>query len=50
MSSKVVISPAIVDAGHVSNIENGPAFERMALEWLLPKAAAGEAPRHWPAR
>ena len=28
-------SACIADAGHLSNIENAEAFNRVALEWLL---------------
>jgi 3-oxoadipate enol-lactonase len=52
MAAKLGGAPVSVvpEAGHLSNIENGPAFEQIALDWLLPKAATGEAPRHWPVR
>jgi 3-oxoadipate enol-lactonase len=50
MAAKLGGAPVSVvpDAGHLCNIENGPGFERVALDWLLPKAAAGDAPRRWP--
>ena len=36
------------DAGHLSNIENAAAFNAAALDWLLPRAALGCPPSHWP--
>lgn len=33
------------EAGHLSNIENAPAFNQAALDWLLPRRALGGAPR-----
>lgn len=38
----------VPDAGHLSNIENGPAFEAAALPWLLERAALGDVPPRWP--
>jgi 3-oxoadipate enol-lactonase len=51
MAAKLGGAPVTVlpRAGHLSNIENAPAFNAAALEWLLPRAALGSAPRHWPA-
>ena len=52
MSAKLRSAPVSVlpDAGHLSNIENAPAFNRVAIDWLLPRAAAGSIPRRWPLR
>jgi 3-oxoadipate enol-lactonase len=52
MAAKLGGAPVSVlpDAGHLSNIENAPAFNRVAIEWLLPRAAAGSIPRRWPLR
>lgn len=36
------------DAGHLSNIENAPTFNAVALGWLRPRTGLGDAPRHWP--
>ncbi len=36
------------DAGHLSNIENAPAFDMAALGWLVPRAALGSTPTNWP--
>ncbi len=49
MAAKLGGAPVSVvpDAGHLCNIENGPGLERVALDWLLPKAAAADAPRRW---
>ena len=38
----------VPDAGHLSNIENADAFNRAALDWLVPRAALGAAPSRWP--
>ncbi len=50
MAAKLGGAPVSVlpDAGHLSNIENAPAFNRAALDWLLPRAALASMPRHWP--
>ena len=32
------------DAGHLSNIENAPAFNRAALAWLTGRQGLGAAP------
>ena len=39
----------VADAGHLSNIENAEAFNAAALDWLVPRAAAGSVPSRWPA-
>lgn len=50
MAAKMGGAPVSVvpEAGHLSNIENADAFNRIALDWLLPRVAAGDRPRHWP--
>ena len=51
MAAKLKGAPVSVlpDAGHLSNIENAEAFNRAALDWLIPRAALGSAPcgRPW---
>lgn len=51
MAAKLGGAPVTVlpRAGHLSNIENAPAFNAAALEWLRPRAALGSVPRRWPA-
>jgi 3-oxoadipate enol-lactonase len=51
MAAKLGGAPVSVlpRAGHLSNIENAPAFHRVALAWLLPQADAADVPTHWPA-
>lgn len=50
MAGKLGDAPVSVlpDAGHLSNIENAPAFNTAALNWLIPHARLGNPPRHWP--
>jgi len=50
MAAKLGGAPVTVlpDAGHLSNIENAPAFNEAALAWLRPRAGLGSAPRDWP--
>ncbi len=50
MAAKMGGAPVSVlpQAGHLSNIENAPAFNDAALAWLVPRAAAGDTPRRWP--
>ena len=45
MAAKLGGAPVSVlpDADHLSNIENASAFNRVAIEWLLPRAAAGSS-------
>jgi len=51
MAAKMGDAPVTVlpDAGHLSNIENAPAFNAAALRWLIPRAGLGSMPTHWPA-
>jgi 3-oxoadipate enol-lactonase len=51
MAAKMGGAPVSVlpDAGHLSNIENAAAFNTAALNWLVPRAASGDLPSHWPA-
>lgn len=50
MAAKMGGAPVsvVARAGHLSNIENAPDFNAAALQWLLPRAALGNAPIHWP--
>ncbi|MBB3176973.1 alpha/beta fold hydrolase [Variovorax sp. Sphag1AA] len=50
MAAKLGGAPVTVlpDAGHLSNIENAPAFNEAALAWLRPRAELGSVPRNWP--
>jgi 3-oxoadipate enol-lactonase len=50
MAAKVGGAPVSVlpRAGHLSNIENGDAFNAAALGWLVPRAALAPAPGRWP--
>jgi 3-oxoadipate enol-lactonase len=50
MAAKIGHAPISIlpQAGHLSNIENAPAFNRAARDWLLPHAQLGGTPRHWP--
>ncbi|SEB01311.1 alpha/beta fold hydrolase [Variovorax sp. YR216] len=50
MAAKLGGAPVSVlpDAGHLSNIENAPAFNDAALAWLRPRAELGSVPRDWP--
>ena len=50
MAAKLKDAPVSVvpDAGHLSNIENPDAFNRAALDWLVPRATLGSEPRRWP--
>ncbi|WP_076998122.1 alpha/beta fold hydrolase [Variovorax sp. KK3] len=50
MAAKLGGAPVSVlpDAGHLSNIENAEAFNRVALDWLLPRAGLGDVPTRWP--
>jgi 3-oxoadipate enol-lactonase len=52
MAAKIGHAPVSIlpEAGHLSNIENAPAFNRAVLQWLLPHAPLGDAPSHWPGR
>ena len=47
MAAKLGGAPVSVlpEAGHLSNIENAPAINRAALDWLLPRRAWGGVPR-----
>jgi 3-oxoadipate enol-lactonase len=49
MAAKLGGAPVSVlpNAGHLSNIENAPAFNEAALRWLLPRAAQGDTPSRW---
>ena len=51
MAAKMGGAPVsvVADAGHLSNIENAAEFNAAALAWLVPRAAQGPVPRHWPA-
>ncbi|WP_197910136.1 alpha/beta fold hydrolase [Variovorax sp. PBL-E5] len=51
MAAKLGGAPVTVlsRAGHLSNIENAPAFNAAAVEWLAPRATLGSTPLHWPA-
>lgn len=51
MAAKMGGAPVsvVADAGHLSNIENATDFNAAALAWLVPRAAEGSVPRHWPA-
>lgn len=51
MAAKMGGAPVsvVADAGHLSNIENAAEFNATALAWLVPRAAEGSVPRHWPA-
>lgn len=51
MAAKMGGAPVsvVADAGHLSNIENAAEFNAAALAWLVPRAAEGSVPRHWPA-
>jgi len=48
MAAKLGGAPVSVlpDAGHLSNIENAPDFNRAALNWLLPRRSLGDVPQH----
>ena len=35
------------NAGHLSNIENAPAFNASALSWLRERASLASVPKHW---
>jgi len=50
MAQKIGDAPVSIlpDAGHLSNIENAPAFNRAAINWLMPYAGLGSTPKHWP--
>ncbi len=50
MAAKLGGAPVSVlpDAGHLSNIENAPAFNRVGIEWLLPRASMASVPERWP--
>jgi 3-oxoadipate enol-lactonase len=50
MAAKLHGAPVSVvpDAGHLSNIENPPAFNVAALAWLLPRAGQAATPANWP--
>ena len=50
MAAKIGHAPVSVlpDAGHLSNIENAPAFNRAALDCLLAHAGLGGKLSHWP--
>lgn len=50
MAAKMGGPPVSVlpDAGHLSNIENAPAFNRAALDWLMPRANLASEPSRWP--
>ena len=50
MAAKLRGAPVSVlpDAGHLSNIENPAAFNRAALQWLLPRATLASTPVRWP--
>ncbi len=52
MAAKMGGAPVSVvpEAGHLSNIENAPAFNAAALAWLAPRAALGDVPGAWPLR
>lgn len=49
MAAKMHGAPVslVDDAGHLSNIENAEAFNRLALAWLVPRAQLGDRPKHW---
>lgn len=50
MAAKIGHAPVSVlpGAGHLSNIENAPAFNQAVRDWLLDKAQQGDVPLHWP--
>lgn len=50
MAAKMGGAPVSVlpRAGHLSNIENAPAFNEKAIAWLLPRASTASTPRSWP--
>jgi 3-oxoadipate enol-lactonase len=50
MAGKLRGAPVSVlpDAGHLSNIENAPAFNEAALRWLLPRTGLAPLPARWP--
>ena len=52
MAAKLGGAPVSVlpRAGHLSNIENGEAFNAAALSWLKPRAGLASAPARWPMR
>jgi len=49
MAAKLGGAPVTVlqDAGHLSNIENAPAFNEAALAWLRSRAELASVPRRW---
>ena len=51
MAAKIGHAPVSIlpEAGHLSNIENAPAFNRAARDWLVPHAGLGGTPSNWPA-
>ena len=50
MAAKLGQAPVSVlpRAGHLSNIENGDAFNAAAQGWLVPRAGLASAPERWP--
>ena len=46
MAAKLGGAPVSVlpRAGHLSNIENAPAFNRAAIDWLATRVGLGDAP------
>jgi len=50
MAAKLGGAPVSVlpRAGHLSNIENAPAFNAAALAWLLARRELADAPGRWP--
>ena len=50
MAAKLGGAPVSVlpRAGHLSNIENAPAFNAAALAWLLGRRELADAPGRWP--
>lgn len=50
MAAKMGGAPVsvLLDAGHLSNIENAAAFNRAAIEWLMSRASLGSVPERWP--
>ena len=49
MAGKLRNAPVSIlpNAGHLSNIENAPAFNASALGWLRERASLASVPKHW---
>jgi 3-oxoadipate enol-lactonase len=50
MAAKLGQAPVSVvpDAGHLSNIENADAFNRLALDWLVSRSDLASVSTQWP--